>query len=161
MKAASPAASRAAEPDDATPPLTERLRRGELFAAECPSRDVFRHVTSLWGVLALIALRDAGMLRFSELRRRADGVSEKMLAQTLKTLEADGFVSREALPVVPPHVEYRLTPLGRQVSEHVAALADCVEISLPKVMRARQAPRGTAASAARGAARRPAGSPRR
>ncbi len=154
----------AACPADAeTPPrpLTERLRRGELFAAECASRDVFRHVTSLWGVLALIALRESGMLRFSELRRRADGVSEKMLAQTLKTLEADGFVSREALPVVPPHVEYRLTALGRQVSEHVAALADCVETSLPKVMRARQAPRGTSTTSARGAARRPAGSPRR
>jgi DNA-binding HxlR family transcriptional regulator len=111
-----------------------RARRGELFSVECPSREVFRHVTSLWGVLALVSLRD-GTFRFSELRRRVQGVSEKMLAQTLQLLEADGLVDRKAYPVVPPHVEYSLTPLGVEVAGRVAALADCIETNLPQVMK--------------------------
>ena len=112
--------------------------RGELFAAECPSRNVFRHVTSLWGVLALIALQD-GTQRFSALRRRVRGVSEKMLAQTLQLLEQDGLVHRLAHPVVPPHVDYSLTPLGQQVATRVAALADCIETNLGQVMQHQQA----------------------
>jgi DNA-binding HxlR family transcriptional regulator len=113
-------------------------RRGELFAEQCPSREVFKHVTSLWGVLSLVALQQ-GTLRFSELRRQVGGVSEKMLAQTLQVLEADGFVVRTARPVVPPHVEYSLTPLGMEVSVHVAELADCIEANLPLVARHRRA----------------------
>lgn len=120
-----------------TPARASRSRRGELFAEQCPSREVFKHVTSLWGVLALVALQ-GGTLRFSELRRQVGGVSEKMLAQTLQVLEADGFVHREAYPVVPPHVEYSLTALGRTVATHVAALADCVETTLPQVQKHRE-----------------------
>ncbi|MBB5498706.1 DNA-binding HxlR family transcriptional regulator [Paraburkholderia sp. MM5384-R2] len=117
--------------------MTEAMRRGELHTADCPSREVFKHVTSLWGVLCLIALRD-GTLRFSELRRKATGVSERMLALTLQRLEQDGFVRRTAHPVIPPHVEYALTPLGRQASGHVATLADWVEANLGQVMEARR-----------------------
>jgi len=86
-----------------------------VFPANCPSRTVLDHVTSKWGVLVLLALTESEVLRWSELRRRAQGVSEKMLAQTLRTLEADGFVVRTARPVVPPHVEYSLTDRGREV----------------------------------------------
>ena len=86
-----------------------------MFPANCPSRTVLDHVTSKWGVLVLLALSEAETLRWSDLRRRAEGVSEKMLAQTLRTLESDGLVSRTALPVVPPHVEYALTPTGQEV----------------------------------------------
>jgi DNA-binding HxlR family transcriptional regulator len=113
-------------------------QRGELFAEQCPSREVFKHVTSLWGVLALVALQQ-GTLRFSELRRQVGGVSEKMLAQTLQVLEADGFVERRARPVVPPHVEYSLTPLGMEVALRVAELADCIEANLPLVAQHRLA----------------------
>lgn len=124
--------------------LTEQMRNGNLFAEQCPSRDVLKHVTSRWGVLILVALRD-GTHRFSDLRRKMGGVSEKMLAQTLQWLEQDGFVNRVSYPVVPPHVEYSLTPLGEDVSEKVAALADWIEINLPQVMASRQ---GRDASAA-------------
>ncbi|MBB3321959.1 MULTISPECIES: winged helix-turn-helix transcriptional regulator [Atlantibacter] len=117
--------------------LTQQLRDGNLFAEQCPSRDVLKHVTSRWGVLILVALRD-GTHRFSDLRRKMGGVSEKMLAQTLQWLEQDGFVNRVSYPVVPPHVEYSLTPLGEQVSEKVAALADWIEINLPQVMASRE-----------------------
>jgi len=82
------------------------------FPAQCPTRTVLEHVTSKWGVLVLVALTGR-TLRWSELRRQVEGVSEKMLAQTLQTLEGDGLVHREAHPVIPPHVEYSLTPLGR------------------------------------------------
>lgn len=119
--------------------LSARLRNGNLFAEQCPSRDVLKHVTSRWGVLILVALRD-GTHRFSDLRRKMGGVSEKMLAQTLQWLEADGFVLRKAYAVVPPHVEYSLTPLGYEVSEKVALLADWIELNLPRVMAARSRP---------------------
>jgi len=117
--------------------LSERQHDGNLFAAACPSREVLKHVTSRWGVLILIALQ-SGTHRFSELRRKMGGVSEKMLAQTLQWLEADGFVIRHSYPVVPPHVEYTLTSLGAEVAEKVEALADWIEINLPKVMASRQ-----------------------
>ncbi|WP_222888947.1 helix-turn-helix domain-containing protein [Enterobacter sp. C2] len=113
--------------------LSERLREGNLFAEQCPSRDVLKHLTSRWGVLVMVALRD-GTHRFSDLRRKMGGVSEKMLAQTLQWLEQDGFINRVAYPVVPPHVEYSLTPLGKEVSEKVAALADWIELNLPEVL---------------------------
>ena len=113
------------------------MRRGELFSPDCPSREVLQHVTSRWGVLLLVALM-GGTHRFSDLRRKVGGVSEKMLAQTLKWLEADGFVHRKAYPTVPPHVEYTLTPLGVEVGRRVEALADWIEGNLPKVMSARR-----------------------
>ena len=113
--------------------LTQKMRDGDLFSANCPSREVLKHVTSRWGVLILVSLRD-GTQRFSDLRRKIGGVSEKMLAQSLQALEQDGFLNRVSYPVVPPHVEYSLTPLGEQVSEKVAALADWIELNLPAVL---------------------------
>ncbi|WP_370289857.1 winged helix-turn-helix transcriptional regulator [Nocardioides sp.] len=87
----------------------------DVFPANCPSRVLLDHVTSKWGVLVIASLSE-GTLRWSELRRRAEGVSEKMLAQTLRTLEADGLVHREQHPVVPPRVDYSLTPLGTELA---------------------------------------------
>ena len=106
--------------------LADRLARGDVFAPDCPSREVMRHVTSSWGVLVLIALR-SGTHRFSALRRKVSGVSERMLSQTLHALEGDGLVVRRSFPVVPPHVEYSLTPLGQEAAARVAALADWIE----------------------------------
>lgn len=103
----------------------------------CPSRIVLNHVTSRWGVLVLIALQDH-TLRFSELRRVVGGVSEKMLSQTLKTLEQDGFVHRESFEVVPPHVEYSLTLHGQEVTVHVKALATWVEENILTLTEARE-----------------------
>ena len=116
-----------------SPSIAEQLRRGELFSVDCPSRDVLKHVTSRWGVLVLVALM-AGTHRFSDLRRKVGGVSETMLAQTLQWLEGDGLVARHAYPVVPPHVEYQLTPLGLEAAARVEALADWIEGNLPRIM---------------------------
>lgn len=117
--------------------LSQQLRDGNLFAEQCPSREVLKHVTSRWGVLILVALRDCTH-RFSDLRRKMGGVSEKMLAQSLQALEQDGFINRVSYPVVPPHVEYSLTQLGEQVSDKVAALADWIELNLPQVLAQRE-----------------------
>lgn len=119
------------------PTLAEQLGRGDVFAERCPSREVLQHVTSRWGVLVLVALL-GGTHRFSDLRRKVAGVSERMLAQTLQWLEADGLVLRQAFPVVPPHVEYSLTSLGREAGERVQALADWIEGNLPDILAARQ-----------------------
>jgi len=124
--------------------ISEQMRRGELFSAQCPSRDVLKHVTSRWGVLLLAALMQ-GTRRFSELRRTVGGVSEKMLAQTLRWLESDGFVLRKSFATVPPHVEYSLTPLGREVGQHVVALADWIEVRLPDILQAQTMLAGDAA----------------
>ncbi|MFF0411844.1 winged helix-turn-helix transcriptional regulator [Kitasatospora sp. NPDC004745] len=112
-------------------------RAPDVYDRMCPSRGVLEHVTSRWGVLVLIALRERGY-RFSELRRRVSGVSEKMLAQTLQTLERDGFVLREAHPVIPPRVDYSLTPLGLEAAEYVSALAHWVEARMCAVRDARE-----------------------
>lgn len=112
--------------------VARRIDRGDLFAPNCPSREVMKHVTSSWGVLVLIALQD-GTLRFSELRRKVAGVSERMLAQTLQWLEGDGLVERCAFKVVPPHVEYTLTPMGEEAAARVASLADWIEENLARM----------------------------
>lgn len=116
--------------------LSEMMRRGELFNQNCPSREILKHLTSRWGVLVLIALLERDQ-RFSELRRTVGGVSEKMLAQTLQTLEADGFVNRFSHPVVPPHVDYNLTPIGREVALQVRQIADWIEVNIGRILSSR------------------------
>lgn len=119
-------------------PLAEQMRRGNVFSDRCPSREILKHVTSRWGVLLLVGLA-SGTQRYSELRRKVNGISEKMLAQTLQQLESDGFVERTVYPVVPPHVEYRLTPLGQEISAKVGSLADWIETHLHAILAAQQA----------------------
>ncbi|MDU0372692.1 winged helix-turn-helix transcriptional regulator [Hymenobacter endophyticus] len=113
--------------------LSEKMRRGDLLSAACPSRAIMKHITSRWGVLVLLVL-EGETRRFSELRRLIGGVSERMLAQTLQWLEADGLVNRRAYEVVPPHVEYSLTPLGQQAARKVRDLADWIEGSVPAIV---------------------------
>lgn len=124
-------------PENKAQTLLNRLP-ANVLAAECPSRQVLSHLTSRWGTLVMLALL-TGTHRFSDLRRRIGGVSERMLAQTLQQLEADGFLLRMAHPVVPPHVEYSLTPLGQEAAEHIAALTHWIETALPRILGARQA----------------------
>lgn len=114
--------------------LATHMERGNVFEPACPSRTILRHLTSTWGTLALIALK-AGTLRFSELRRRVNGVSERMLSQTLQQLEADGLIVRTSYPVVPPRVDYALTELGRQAADRMEELTDWIENNLPALMR--------------------------
>lgn len=120
-------------PTTTPPKLDGKIPRGDLFAAACPSRQILNHVTGRWGSLVLVVLLD-GTLRFSELRRRIGGVSERMLAQALQELESDGFVTRHAHPVMPPRVDYSLTPMGYEIGLHVRELTDWVEGNLPRIL---------------------------
>ena len=110
----------------------------DVFARDCASRDLLANVSGKWSVLALLALGEGGY-RFNALRRRVQGVSEKMLAQTLQTLERDGLVTREVVTAIPPRVEYALTPIGSRVAEQVRALVELLEDAVPTVVAARDA----------------------
>jgi DNA-binding HxlR family transcriptional regulator len=111
---------------DTTNYLAGQLARGEVFDASCRSREVLVHLTGKWSVLLLIALRD-GTMRFAELRRKVNGVSERMLAKSLQQLDRHHLLVRRSYPVVPPHVEYSLTPLGREAADRIVGLTDWIE----------------------------------
>ena len=110
---------------------------GQVLSNECPSREILEHLTTKWSVLVLRCLSD-GVHRFSELKQRIEGVSEKMLAQTLKVLEKDGFLIRTVYPVVPPKVEYQLTILGAQAAEKMTMLIGWIERNLPEILENKQ-----------------------
>ena len=93
----------------------------DVFKLSCPSREVFDRVGERWTGLVLLALGQE-TLRFNELRRRIEGISQKMLTQTLRGLERDGLVARAAYPTVPVTVEYRLTPLGHSLGQAMDVL---------------------------------------
>ncbi|MBB2948623.1 DNA-binding HxlR family transcriptional regulator [Actinoplanes lutulentus] len=116
------------EPDDDLIP--------SVFARDCASRGVLTDVTGRWGTLALAALHE-GSFRFNALRRKVDGVSEKMLAQTLQSLERDGLVRREVQATIPPRVEYSLTDLGQRVATQLVNLIELLEGEI-NTMRAAQ-----------------------
>jgi DNA-binding HxlR family transcriptional regulator len=99
----------------------------DVTDVNCPSRAVMEHLASKWGVLVQIVLLRSGTLRFSELRRAIGGVSEKMLSQTLQTLERDGVIHRLVHPVIPPHVDYSLTGLGIRTATAMGALFELLE----------------------------------
>lgn len=110
---------------------------GQVLSNECPSREILEHLTTKWSVLVLRCLSE-GVHRFSELKQRIEGVSEKMLSQTLKTLEGDGFVIRTVYPVVPPKVEYQLTIMGSQAAHQMVALVGWIEKNLPEILENKQ-----------------------
>jgi DNA-binding HxlR family transcriptional regulator len=114
-------------------PLSDHVMRGDVMSEHCPSREVLKHVTSRWGVLLLVALGD-GTQRFGELRRKVGGISERMLIQTLQWLEQDGFVQRTAHAGSSPRVEYRLTPLGQEISARLQEVAGWIERNLDAIL---------------------------
>jgi DNA-binding HxlR family transcriptional regulator len=115
--------------------LFAHWKAADVMAPDCPSRGILQHLTSRWGALVMLALA-MGPHRFSGLRRQVRGISERMLAQTLQDLEADGFVLRTAHAVVPPHVDYELTPLGQEAAAHLVPLIRWIEAALPRILQA-------------------------
>jgi DNA-binding HxlR family transcriptional regulator len=107
-----------------------------VLSAACPTRQVVNRIGDRWSLLVLYAL-EPGTLRFQELRRTVEGVSQKMLTQTLRTLERDGLVSRTVYPSVPPKVEYALTPLGRGLTKRIAAIRQWAYDNIETIERAR------------------------
>lgn len=113
--------------------LAKLPKHGNVFNDACPSREILGHVTGRWGGLILTLLQQRTM-RFSELRDGIGGVTEKMLAQTLKHLERDGLVERKSYPVIPPKVEYSLSASGRECARLLSALNRWVETHVKDVL---------------------------
>jgi len=108
-----------------------------VLPEKCSSRVVLDHVTSKWGVLILVALSQES-LRWGELRRVVQGISEKMLAQTLRTLEADGIVRREAQNTIPPRVDYSLTQRGTDLTLRLLPLMDWIAGNADEIVSGRR-----------------------
>lgn len=102
------------------------LNAPDVYTADCPTRRALDRIADKWTVL-IIGLLEHEPKRFSQLQRGIGGISQKMLAQTLRSLERDGLVTRTVYPEVPPRVEYELTPLGQTLSEPIAAIRNWAE----------------------------------
>jgi DNA-binding HxlR family transcriptional regulator len=116
----------------------ESARAFDAYLATCPARHLLDRISDKWVSLVLGAL-DSGPRRHSELARRIAGVSQKMLTQTLRSLERDGLVSRTVTPMVPPMVEYALTPLGESLMPLIVHVRMWAEEHMPEVLAARAA----------------------
>jgi DNA-binding HxlR family transcriptional regulator len=114
------------------------MPRPNPYAAQCPTRLVLDRVADKWTVLVM-GLLDGGPVRFNRLRREVEGLSQKVLSQTLRRMERDGPVARTAYPTVPVTVEYALTPLGRTLAGTVAPLRAWAESHIEEVLRAQRA----------------------
>ena len=111
--------------------------RYNVMSAKCPSRGVLAYISDKWTVLVLAILLE-GTTRFNELRRRIDGITQKMLTRTLRDLEENGFVSRRIYAEVPPRVEYTLTPLGHSLVKVLDTVRDWANRHAGDVVSARE-----------------------
>jgi DNA-binding HxlR family transcriptional regulator len=109
------------------------MKNGNVYSADCPTRQILDRVGDKWAVLILLLLRDEP-LRFNQLRRTIEGISQKMLSQVLKSLERDGLIRRRAIATVPVTVEYSITPLGATLAGAVDPLRDWAEHNLKEVL---------------------------
>ncbi|HTO67527.1 MAG TPA: helix-turn-helix domain-containing protein [Bradyrhizobium sp.] len=113
------------------------MRNGNVYAADCPTRQILDRVGDKWAVLILLLLRD-DTKRFNQLRRAIEGISQKMLSQVLKSLERDGLIRRRVIATVPVTVEYSMTPLGITLAGAVDPLRDWAEKNLKDVLAAQR-----------------------
>jgi DNA-binding HxlR family transcriptional regulator len=118
--------------------MAEQMPPFDPNIAECPSRQALDRIADRWTILVVLALTD-GPRRFTELARRIEGVSQKMLTQTLRALERDGLVTRTVHATVPPRVDYELTALGRTLHGPIAAVQQWATDHIPDVLAARDA----------------------
>ena len=114
--------------------MVRMRQQPNVFDSRCGSQRVLGLIANRWTALIIYALAD-GTQRYSQLQRKIGGVSQKMLTQTLRRLERDGLVGRRVYPVVPPRVEYSLTPLGRTLTEPLQAICRWAEQHLPELER--------------------------
>jgi len=113
----------------------------ELFGdvANCPIRNVLDRFGDKWSILVILLLKEGEKVRFGELRKAIGDISQKMLTVTLRSLEADGLVSREVFPEIPPRVEYELTELGLSLVPHIESLSAWASNHFPEIMASREA----------------------
>ena len=121
-------------------PAVDRVTRVEpnVLSQNCESRQALDRIADKWTCLIVYALLD-GPRRHGELKRMIEGISQKMLTQTLRSMETDGLVKRTVIDVIPPHVEYGLTPLGQTLSDPLVAICRWAMDHLPELQASRQA----------------------
>lgn len=103
-----------------------------VYSEKCPSRNVLEGISDKWSIL-VINLLFQKIYRFGELKREIDGISPKMLTQTLQKLEKYGFLERQSFPVLPMKVEYELTPLGKELSSILHSLTEWTEKNMKQI----------------------------
>ena len=113
------------------------MSRFDMLKEACPTRQVLDRIADKWTMLVVLALEE-GTLRFSKLRARIEGVTQKMLTQTLRGLERDGMVLRKVYPTVPASVEYSLTPLGRSMAKAVSVIREWAYDNIDAIETARE-----------------------
>jgi DNA-binding HxlR family transcriptional regulator len=118
--------------------METKLKYKAMLEGQCPSREALDRIGDKWSSL-IVGLLEEGPMRFSDLQRAIGGITQKMLTQTLRSLERDGLVKRTVYPEVPPHVEYQLTDLGATLIEPLAVLRDWAQTNISKVALAQQA----------------------
>ncbi|MCL4255061.1 MAG: helix-turn-helix transcriptional regulator [Anaerolineae bacterium] len=110
---------------------------GNVYTSNCPTREVLDRIGDKWTAL-IIGVLEEGTMRFSDIQRRIGGISQKMLTQTLRSLERDGLITRTIYPEVPPRVEYTLTPLGETLTQALAAIRRWAEANIDEVVASQQ-----------------------
>lgn len=110
----------------------------DVLEPDCPSRVVFGRIGERWTMLVILALADGSPRRFTDLKRRVGVVTAKVLTETLRALEADGLISRDAYRESPPRVEYALTPLGQSLLEPIDAMREWAQKNVPELLAARE-----------------------
>lgn len=121
-----------------TTPDLRQYGGANVYLAKCPSRTVLETLSNKWATLTMGVLSD-GPRRFGQLRRTLDGITQKMLTQTLRTLERDGMITRTVYPTIPPRVEYAHTELGRNAGALFHAIRDWAEQHHAEILSAREA----------------------
>lgn len=114
------------------------VQRGTDHAKLCPVRDVLDCIGDRWSLLILLTLAQTGVLRFTALKRAIGDISQRMLAQTLRGLERDGYLTRKIYPTIPPQVEYRLTKLGESLLAKIEPLVEWADQNHERVREARE-----------------------
>ena len=118
--------------------MNENILKKFSNAENCPVRNVIDRIGDKWSILILLVLEDGGVLRFNEIHTYVQGISQKMLAVTLKTLEADGLVNRTVYPQIPPKVEYELTSRGKSLLPHIHGLVNWAQSNIINIKESRE-----------------------
>lgn len=109
----------------------------KYYVPDCPVRSVLDKIGDKWSVLILLLLNEKEVLRFNEMNKEIPDISQKMLTVTLRSLEADGLVKRTIYPVIPPKVEYTLTPMGKDLCPHIRQLTDWALRNMEEITQSR------------------------
>ncbi len=118
-------------------PIKKTKQKGDVSKTTCPSREVLTLIADKWTVLIIHTLSDK-TLRHNELSRSLGDISQKVLTQALRKLERNGIITRTVYPVVPPKVEYALSPIGRSLVSTLGTLSSWAETHFPEVLSARE-----------------------